>query len=234
MKKHHDEYLRLYPDCGKPKNHYTCHSVDAMRKHKVNLSCFAGERLHITTKRIASAAFNNMTDTITDRLLSNWLSRLSPTSCEPIKIDSAERLANERHLDSLRDAGLDLRVYDYHAVRAAPPSERMAMPSIWAGVRLKTARGTYCRNDLLVFRSRESDRLCAGFVNWFYRVWLGSPSQFLILLTTLVPMAQPGHWRRAGGEHETILAQTVLDAVPWYEPEEGVVAIVHFEHRVWD
>ena len=240
LRRHHDAYLRLYPDCLKPKLHWLLHVVLCIMLHRVNLSCFTGERLHITTKRIARNAFRNMAGTVTDRVLADWVSKVNaPTSVEPSFFASAEREANASHLDLLRGAGADLRGYAPARRRgrreAAPAGDREAAPAVLQGSSLRTPQGRLTKGDLLVYRQRGSGRLAAGFATSFFRLRLSPPmSQYVVLLQELVPMARPGHWQRDGARNQVVQVADVMDACAYFAPDAHSVAVILFEDRLWD
>ena len=56
-------YLKLCPDCIKPKLHLTVHVVDAWLKFGVLLSCFATERKHRSFKRTLQFAYKEYCST---------------------------------------------------------------------------------------------------------------------------------------------------------------------------
>ena len=58
---HHRAWKLIYQDMAVPKLHYVRHTVECMRTHGVNLSCFATERKHKFSKSIASFCFRRMT-----------------------------------------------------------------------------------------------------------------------------------------------------------------------------
>ena len=43
---HHELYMRLYPECGKPKLHYCMHVIDCWERFGILLSCFGAESNH--------------------------------------------------------------------------------------------------------------------------------------------------------------------------------------------
>lgn len=43
---HHELYMRLYPECGKPKLHYCMHVIDCWERLGILLSCFGAESNH--------------------------------------------------------------------------------------------------------------------------------------------------------------------------------------------
>ena len=52
---HHVLLLELYPECAKFKLHGMQHVCDSLRRCKLNLSCFATERRHRLSKRVATS-----------------------------------------------------------------------------------------------------------------------------------------------------------------------------------
>jgi hypothetical protein len=69
LKKHHEAYLALYPECAKPKLHYLKHAVDCIARFKCNLNCFAPERKHKEAKGTGSFCYNKLSKAITTRML---------------------------------------------------------------------------------------------------------------------------------------------------------------------
>ena len=79
--KHHKAYLVLYPTCRNQKMYYLMHTVDCWRRFGVNLSCFAMERKHRLTKRIANCCFNHMRKSLSVRSLRRSLADLRNPVC---------------------------------------------------------------------------------------------------------------------------------------------------------
>ena len=61
---HHVLYLRLLPQCNKPKIHYNRHLTEHMRRHNVNISCLPAERKHKGPKQRAEHCFRNYHKTL--------------------------------------------------------------------------------------------------------------------------------------------------------------------------
>jgi len=57
-------YLRLLPQCMKPKVHYNKHLVEHMRRHNVNISCLPAERKHKGPKQRAAHCFRRFYQTL--------------------------------------------------------------------------------------------------------------------------------------------------------------------------
>ena len=73
VRQHHELYMALYPACAKPKSHYLMHLPEQIQKFGANLSCFAGERMHRTSKKVGWSAFKNSASTIQTRVTMDWL-----------------------------------------------------------------------------------------------------------------------------------------------------------------
>ena len=52
---HHRLFLRLYPECNKPKTHWLRHVPRHLREFRCNLSCFSAERKHKGVKQLANS-----------------------------------------------------------------------------------------------------------------------------------------------------------------------------------
>ena len=56
---HHEKFRAVYPRCCKPKLHLVRHVPQSMDRFGVELNCFATERKHKKSKRIAEFAYRN-------------------------------------------------------------------------------------------------------------------------------------------------------------------------------
>lgn len=61
---HHVLYLRLLPQCNKPKLHFNRHLTEHMRRHNVNISCLPAERKHKAAKQRAEHCFRQFHKTL--------------------------------------------------------------------------------------------------------------------------------------------------------------------------
>ena len=61
---HHVLYLRLLPQCNKPKVHLNRHLTEHMQRHQVNISCLPAERTHKGPKQRAEHCFRNFHKTL--------------------------------------------------------------------------------------------------------------------------------------------------------------------------
>ena len=61
---HHVLYLRLLPQCNKPKVHLNRHLTEHMQRHQVNISCLPAERKHKGPKQRAQHCFRNFHKTL--------------------------------------------------------------------------------------------------------------------------------------------------------------------------
>ena len=61
---HHVLYLRLLPQCNKPKLHLNRHLTEHMRRHQVNISCLPAERKHKGPKQRAQHLFRDFHKTL--------------------------------------------------------------------------------------------------------------------------------------------------------------------------
>jgi hypothetical protein len=69
LRRHHEAFAALYPECCKPKLHYLKHAVDCIERFKVNLSCFAPERKHKEAKGTGSFTYKNLPKAIMTRMV---------------------------------------------------------------------------------------------------------------------------------------------------------------------
>ena len=69
LSEHNRLFLRMYPQCAKPKHHLCRHTKDALLYHKVNVSCNACERLHRRSKALALHAYRKFENTLLRRLV---------------------------------------------------------------------------------------------------------------------------------------------------------------------
>jgi len=56
--KHHDAFMKLHPQCGKPKLHYTWHASRSWMKFEVLIQCFGAESEHKQPKRLMNHCYN--------------------------------------------------------------------------------------------------------------------------------------------------------------------------------
>ena len=76
---HHDVYLRLYPNCAKPKLHYLWHVPQCIRRWEANLSCFSAERKHRRVKDIAKHTYRHFEQHVLGKLLAEDIAGLKDT-----------------------------------------------------------------------------------------------------------------------------------------------------------
>jgi len=78
ISEHHYLFLRLYPDCAKPKLHDLQHIPQCLARFQRNLNCFTTERKHREAKRIADdvSVMGNLSRTVLQRQLSWWAQQM--------------------------------------------------------------------------------------------------------------------------------------------------------------
>jgi len=149
---HHDKFVHLWPGCAKIKLHLLLHIPGLINKFGVNLSCFAAERKHKSSKRIATFAFRTWCNTMLHRDLRAFLHRMAqPGAFQPYFMEGAAAIDWG---STFAAGGLasDLQELDAQEVCAA----------------LKTPVGTLWKKDLVAFSVELG--FGVGFVNAFYKV----------------------------------------------------------------
>ena len=76
MLQFHIAFMTQYPDCATPKLHLCRHIPEALKEHKLNMSCASGERLHRRTKDFGRFAFRQFEHTMLNRTLTHQLEDL--------------------------------------------------------------------------------------------------------------------------------------------------------------
>ena len=103
---HHRRFLHLYPECGKPKVHFTLHIADCIDRFKINLSCFSPERLHKFTKHIAAFAYKNLTKCLLTRCLVDMEEKLClPDTTAPFVLQPPALPVSREWLAALQAVG---------------------------------------------------------------------------------------------------------------------------------
>ena len=200
--------------------------MGCLREFGCNLSGFAGERLHIPTKKIARSAYKKMAGTITDRLLAHWMTTLREERFEPVKLAPKMFVGHDlRYLYMLQRVGVAIQWFSPSDFRKATLAEREAMPAIFTAIALRTPKGRFHRNDLLLFR--DGPTLCAGFARLAFAIRARPPTtEYFVFVKALCPTDVPLRFNRAGGREVLVPAAALVHPVAWYELEGGIVQVI--------
>ena len=199
---HHRRFVALYPTVVTPKLHYFRHIPDLIKRWGVYLNCWAPERKHRVSKRVAAHCFRNFAPTITVRAVRQQVEALKePTALVPFAlVGSKGKSLTPKQAALLFASGAPL-----------PPSPDMAV----TGKELKTPYGPIHVGDLAVFKE-AGGAVGRGFAQSFFRLeGAGEPAFY----------AHVSECPRAGGSRHTVPAETrdllvdgkaLLGACPYY------------------
>ena len=201
---HHDKFVELYPKCAKIKLHLLLHIPGAFLKHKVNLSCFAAERKHKASKRIAAFAFYRWTKTMLHRDLQATMDLWAkPGTFEEYHMENAKAIDWALCFGGGGAAGrlAELGAYEESASLRCP-------------------FGTMWKKDLVAFTAFEVGLggFEVGFVNGFFKVHGGSIFASIEVLGRETETVYALDSRRS--RTKLVAAPCLLGAFP-YLPSDG-------------
>ena len=212
---HHRMFLKLYPECGKPKVHYTLHVPDCIARFEINLSCFSPERLHKFTKHIAAFAYNKLTTCLHTRTLLDLENKLClPDTTAAFALRPPALPVTREWLTLLQAAGAapsdDARVRRQQAsevVYGRLPASFLKAPE--CAKQLRCPVGTLCPRDLLLWQS--GDVLHAGIAIAFFKAQGGE--RFFAGVNLL--RHEEGHkYSNTLGTRHLVEAERLLGAYP--------------------
>ena len=148
---HHQDFIRLYPDCVKLKPHYQVHVPRCAKKHGIIFSCFATERKNKFSKQIGSHCFKHIAHTITAYEVRHWLNLIcDPNTFKPM------HLAGNLHECTM----------NFEAVLPSLGGNRLVQFSS----ALATIVGTFSKGDIAFWRPSDGSEVCVGRIEGFHHV----------------------------------------------------------------
>ena len=106
---HHVLYLKLHPQCNKPKIHLNRHLTEHMRRHDANISCLPAERKHKGPKQRAQYCFREFHKTLLAQevyVMMQDLQRHGAYQKDRLGTPEAPVAAGDFHLEVLLGSGL--------------------------------------------------------------------------------------------------------------------------------
>ena len=163
-KQHLDLYLRLYPRCRKPKNHYVMHLAEQIERFQRVVTCFSAERHHKLSKHIATHSYKNVLGSMQRQMLMLFLHRVREKR-------RYEAWQLRRPLQSL-------------GLWAALITELGATPLQRGNACQCSGLGTLKKHDLAAYRAGDG-ALAFGIVLEFYRADVNGAEQLFAILQLL-------------------------------------------------
>ena len=215
---HHREFFALYPEACKIKAHWVLHIAKSIALFRVNLSCFAPERLHKFTKHIAAFCFKNMPDTLVVRSLRALGEVVAAAETfEPFVLISPGPLPSS-FLPLLQQYGIaDRAVQAQLVIQGFLPPAALSAPLI--SFTLRSPVGTLQSKDLLLWKSGSG--LCAGFAFAF----VSQGAHILIIIQQLQRVVAKS-FVNTMSPHILLNAKLVLGAFPYIRGEDLKVFVI--------
>jgi len=225
---HHEAYIRVYPACLKPKLHWLLHFPGCAETAGHNLSCFSGERLHSTSKKIANTAFSNVASSLTTRIVTNYMTTLSELSFKEVRIKPTEHRCPKRQFQLLQRCGVRCDWYDHRLWDHTLPELRSALPMLYHGLGLRTPRGSVHKGDVMMYW--QGPTLRAAFMLGAFRAVQAPPhDETFLIMHPLTPTEDARRFRLEGrvGDVACPLAWVhFAAAVCWYPLDDGLIHCV--------
>ena len=197
---HHSAFMRLYPECAKPKLHYLFHIPDCLANTGVNVACFAPERKHREVKRIANHTFAWIGSHVLRRMLHETLADILQ-----------EHAVHEVHLQG--------------PVRELPQlSSTLGVDMILGAKAAVLARGEVRVRDLLLFNMGDKDAV--GFACYFVWCKRRCSTEMHFVHVEMLQQAEPKVWSLRDPRPMLVDLQLVRVAVPYFIVGECVEPIL--------
>ena len=200
LHEHHVRYIALYPEAVTPKVHWLRHIPDCIERWGVLFACFATERKHRASKRIAAFAFKAWCSTLLRRTTRMHMEKaLLPSSFQPEHLEPpAGKPVPAKFQSLLASAG----------ILGQAQLARMA-------ARAHLSVGNVARGDLLGVM--VAGELRAGFAAQFFAVTGAAGEEFFALVQKLRPLGGNRFSRAAGHTEQGFMPlQAVLHAFPYF------------------
>lgn len=109
FKSHTEQFLVLYPSCAKPKIHYGNSVPKQLRVWRQHLNCFATERRHKQSKRLAAFIFKKLGTVLLRRCVINLLQGIQhPQHLDAFHIPKPKENGRSLWVDIVRQAGFEI------------------------------------------------------------------------------------------------------------------------------
>jgi hypothetical protein len=171
-RKHHEAFVKLYPECAKPKLHYLWHSLLSWIDLGVQINCMGAESEHKAPKRVMHFAYKNCYNTAMAYYLRSFLQGLQdPDTFEPTHLTGATKVCN--HTIVIQGHPLTIQTYSLTVV---------------------TPIGNFAKGNLL----RWGD--CIGIAKFFIMVALDCHVRFFAVVLQYMPVVGIAETWGAGRE----------------------------------
>ena len=212
MLEHHEMYVRLYGDCLKPKLHYMRHVPACIAFHRCQFSCFATERKHKFSKRIAGFTYRNIGKNLLLKSLRAFLLEVeNPHAFDKIQLGPKSKQMSNLN-SRLQEVGGEDAVMQQYAD-------------------IVTAMGTFQKGDVLVWGDNGS--LSLGTALHFVLVLTAAmPSMRDAINTNLFACVRDlvcvdgRHWRHPLGAPHTFIRATCIRMAVAYQKEGDAKLVV--------
>ena len=207
LAQHHVTYLALYGDCAKPKLHYMRHVPQCIRRHGKTLSCFSSERRHKKSKQKAAFCYKNVCK--------------SMLAYDILDLQRRVTVGREHCLEAtiLQEPASSCEVAEEWF------SKLFQTVSVKASRGISTARGSYWRKDLLLWK--EGASVHVGTTEHFLHIAVpppGLPEPFFVMLQKH-EFVRPGCYKKLGSRQTLLPVSHILRAVP-YRLADGVMHVL--------
>ncbi len=197
-RQHHEVFMELFPDCAKPKLHYSRHIAECVRRFQVNLNCFSTERRHRASKSVAAFCYNRMSRSLTATAANAFLRHAQ----EP------------RNFQAIRLNGKAMRVTKLLQGFAGMLGSNCTLVGSSS---VRSPRGTFSKDDMVLWRGVGGVR--AGRAQFYFSCTKGASVRYLACVGELQPAA-PGLWAAEGAVLTLVAVEHLLVAAP-YQYESG-------------
>ena len=190
IRAHHVEFLKLYPNCWRPKLHYMSHVPGCWWRSGVLLSCFAPERKHREVKQTLKFAYNKSALTAIAYELYRFSRVLkNPQTFEPIHLNGK---VNKGAMVIYAVDGNNLTIDEF-------------------GVAIATESGSFRKGDLLHW-ARNGERRC-GFATGFVRLRVAEFVRYAAIVHPCAQTVDAGVWFKQPVQVAVIQADQILCAL---------------------
>ena len=208
MQIHHEEFMEVFPECAKPKLHTNRHTIDAMNRHKVNLSCMAAERKHKGAKQRGQHLFRGFDETLLKKELAMMTECITDTRAfMKIKLAIPEQmLALQSRVGLLlTQGGLD-------------PSEFASSSSVVVGLKY------FFKGDVLLWRDGGVD--CVGYAVCFLKRDVQGALEFHAAVEKFRRLAADDVWSVMGSTIVVIDVERVIAPLPFIKGNDTVTVLM--------
>ena len=200
LHEHHVRYIALYPEAVTPKVHWLRHIPECIERWGVLFACFATERKHRASKRIATFAFKTWCSTLLRRTTRLHMEHaLLPWSFQPEHLEPAAGKPVPAEFQTLLARA---------GILGQAQLARMA-------TKAHLSVGNVARGDLLGVM--VAGELRAGFAAQFFAVTGAAGEEFFALVQKLRPLGGNRFSTAAGHTEQGFMPlRAVLHAFPYF------------------